>query len=59
MRVKQNNTGTPNAVPNVNPRVWPIMAMGYSGGKEKIERDLKAFRIARSFFSFMWVLLTL
>ena len=29
--------------------------MGYNGGKEKNQRELKAFRIAGSFFSFMQV----
>ena len=34
----------------------PRESMGYNGGKEKNERERKAFRIAGSFFSFMWVL---
>ena len=34
----------------------PRESMGYSGGKEKNEREKKVFRIAGSFFSFMRVL---
>ena len=39
----------------------PRESMGYSGGKKKNrrERESKAFRITGSFFSFMWVPLTL
>ena len=37
----------------------PRESTGYSGGKEKNEREPKAFRIARSFLSFIRVLPTL
>ena len=37
----------------------PKESMGYSGGREENEREKKSSRIVGSFFSFMWVLLTL
>ena len=37
----------------------PRKSTGYNGGKEKNEREAKAFRIARSFLSFIRVPLTL
>ena len=45
----------PNGAPCF-PFYRPRESMGYNGGKEKNERERKAFRIAGSFFSFMWVL---
>ena len=42
----------------VFPFYRPRENMGYSGGKEKNERENKAFGIVESFFSFMQVPLT-
>ena len=33
----------------------PRESIGYSRGREENEREKKSFRIAGSFFSFMWV----
>ena len=37
----------------------PRVNTGYNRGKEKNQREKKSFRIAGSFFSFIWVPLTL
>ena len=44
----------PNGAPSF-PFYRPRKSKGYSGGKEKNEREKKSFRIAGSFLSFMRV----